>query len=168
MSKHIFLSGHGGWKPKNGYTQVPKGCQINFYTNFAKNLITGMEHQILAGTYNTIDRTIAEYKSCPNMQLSEQPDDWTTTAKAKLALRNDPNCLLLESPHEGIALADLFEAWTTGNLPGVEFHWLACQTLGLKPVGGRASGLNAGDFSHDQSKPGRYRIKKVGDGFDWI
>jgi len=168
MSRHIFLSGHGGWKPDQGYTQVPKGCRIHFYTNFAKNLITGMEYQILEGTYNTIDRTIEEYMSCPNMKLSAQDGSWTTKSENSLAKRNDPNCLLLPSPPEGITLAELFKGWTENSLPGVDFHWMACQTLGLNKVGGRSFGLNAGDFAHDRSRPGRYRITLTGNTFKWI
>lgn len=138
MAKQVFLSGHGGWKPKNGFTQVPKGCKINFYTSFAKNLITGMEYMILEGTYTTVDRTIDQFMSCPNMQLSAQPDDWTRTSKEKLATRHDADCILLPSPPGGLSLAGLFELWMHEDLPPVEFHWLACQTRGLKQVGGRS------------------------------
>jgi len=168
MPIQLFLSGHGGWKPVNGYTQVPKGCSITFYTNFAKNLITGMEYQILAGTYHESDRTIREYMSCPNMQLSAQDDDWTQKSRSELAKRHDANCVLFESPPDGLALADLFEAWVGQNLPAVDFHWMACQTLQLKKVGGRAFGLNAGDFAHDPSRPGRYRITLVDGTYRWI
>ncbi|MDX2151854.1 MAG: hypothetical protein SFV54_14035 [Bryobacteraceae bacterium] len=168
MAKHVFLSGHGGWKPSQGYTNVPKGCKIHFYTNFAKNLITGMEYQILEGTYNTIDRTIEEYKSCPDMRLSAQDDSWTKKSEASLAKRNDSNCVLLPSPPGGLLLSELFKLWNDSQLPGVEFHWLACQTLGLSQVGGRQYGLNAGDFRHDTSQPGRYRIHQTGGGFSWI
>ena len=45
MARKIFLSGHGGWEPSQGYTKLPKGCKIHFYTHFAKNMMTGMEHQ---------------------------------------------------------------------------------------------------------------------------
>ncbi|HBY60253.1 MAG TPA: hypothetical protein DEH78_10545 [Solibacterales bacterium] len=168
MAKHVFLSGHGGWKPGQGYTTVPRGCRIHFYTHFAKNLITGMEHKILDGSYNTIDHTVEEYKSCPNLRLSHQEDSWTQKSQAKLATRGDPNCILLPSPPTGFSLAELFQEWNDSQLPGVEFHWLACQTLGLKQVGGRQFGLNAGDFSHASGSPGRYRIKDVGGKFTWI
>lgn len=169
MTQHFFLSGHGGWVPSQGYAQVPKGCKVHFYTHFAKNLITGMEHKILSGSYNTIERTIEEFRVCPNMRLSPQPDDWTETAERKLATRNDPDChLIVCDPGEPVTLDELFEEFSDQELgDGAEFHWLACQTLSLAQVGGRQHGLNAGDFRHEL-KPGRYRIKNSDGTFSWI
>lgn len=168
MANHIFLSGHGGWEPSQGYTQVPRGCKVHFYTHFAKNLITGMEYKILEGTYNNIERTIDEFMMCPNMLLSEQEESWTQASRAALARRNDPDCVLLPAPSEGFTLNQLFSAWADAGLDSAEFHWLACQTLKLRQVGGRNFGLNAGDFAHENTNPGRYRIRKAGGQFEWI
>ena len=169
--KQVFLSGHGGWTPQQGYTQVPKGCKINFYTHFAKNLITGMEYKILEGSYNEIERTIEEYKQCPNMKLSGQEASWTQKSKDKLKGRTDIDWALLTPPEKGFySLSSVFKYFAEKR-ESVEFHWMACQTLGLKQVGGRGFGLNAGDFAHDPSTPAQFRITKQQDGgtvYEWI
>jgi hypothetical protein len=169
--KQVFLSGHGGWTPKQGYTNVPKGCKINFYTNFAKNLITGMEYQILDGSYTNIDRTINEYMQCPNMLLSGQDKSWTDKSKERLKNRNDIDWALITPPEKGRHMLSSIFAYFETKSEAVEFHWLACQTLQLKQVGGRAHGLNAGDFAHDPSQPAQFRITTTGNGgtvYTWI
>ena len=166
--RQIFLSGHGGWTPKQGYTSVPKGCKINFYTHFAKNLITGMEYQILEGKYTEIERTIDEFNQCPNMILSGQEASWTERSKNKLKHRNDIDWGLITPPEHGrYALSQIF-AYYEKKQEAVELHWMACQTLGLKSAGGSAVGVNAGDFAHDSSKPAQFRISKVGTGTQYI
>lgn len=177
--KQIFLSGHGGWKPADGYVQVPKNCRVHFYTYFAKNLMTDMEYQILRGEYTAIDRTIEEHSKCPNMRLYPQEQGWTVRAKDELKKRHDDNCLVFSMPEElpdrstpykkGVRLRwvfDFFERWLVHE-GGAEFHWMACQTLQLKQVGGRAHGLNAEDFAHHLNTPGRYRIHIAGNVISW-
>jgi hypothetical protein len=165
MAKHLFVSGHGGWKPDYGYTQVPRGMQVNFYTHFAKNLMTGMEYKILAGTYTEKDRSIGEYCQCPNMRVSGQPDDWTTKSEASLstAFWGDKAAVLGVPQGDSAHLSDLFSEIgghmrNEGVTETIEVHWLACSTLQLKQVGGAAFGLNADDFGHHTDKAGRYRI----------
>jgi len=167
MTKKYFLSGHGGWEPKDGYTTVPKGCTVVFYTDFAKCLMTGAEHQILAGTYNKVERTVEEFKLTPNMVLHPQPADWTQTARKKLALRNDKDCRLITVKRKA-SLEELFKILVGPNDTDIEFHWMACQALELNEVGGFASGVNAGDFAHDPSKPGRYRLDAPDGTQTWI
>ncbi|WP_425091460.1 putative adhesin [Tropicimonas sp. S265A] len=169
MVKKVFLSGHGGWKPESGYTRLPKGCKIHFYTDFAKNLITGMEYQILRGDYTDIQHSVDEYMQCPDLRLSSQDEKWTKRSETELAKRNDPDCSIMIAPAGGATLSELFQSWTKGNSGEVEFHWMACQTLGLKQVGGRSHGLNAGDFSHSDKAKARYRIKSNGKGkYMWM
>lgn len=166
MAKQVFLSGHGGWKPAQGFTQVPRGCRVHFYTDFAKNLITGMEYRILNGSWTTISRTVQEFMSCPDMLLSPQDATWTARSRRELAARNDPNCFLLVAPPGGRRLSEIFRNVKAGV--GYDFHWMACQTLGLTKVGGRAHGLNAGDFAHDPTKPGRYQITNASGAIEWM
>ena len=162
--RQIFLSGHGGWTPSQGYTEVPKGCKINFYTHFAKNLITGMEYKILDGSYTEVERTIGEFNQCPNMVLSGQEASWTERSKAKLKNRNDIDWGLITPPEHGrYSLSQIFSYYGKKQ-ESVELHWMACQTLGLKQVGGRSLGVNAGDFAHDHTRPAQFRIKKIGAG----
>ncbi len=169
--KHLFLSGHGGWKPDYGYTKVPRGVSVYFYTHFAKNLMTGMERQILAGTFTKNDRIITEFSQCPNMKISGQPDDWTTTAENALNKSHWGNDSTVVGVPEGeeANLSELFDAFSGDMRQGDEvcIHWIACSTLQLKQVGGRAMGLNAGDFQHNPGN-GRYRIRNPDGSFRWI
>lgn len=168
---NLFLSGHGGWKPEYGYTNVPRGVSVVFYTHFAKNLITGMEYKILDGSYTTVDRVIGEFSPCPNMQISGQDDEWTKKSESKLNKAhwgNDAAVIGVPKGESG-KLDEFFDA-LAGEMrqrDTLTIHWLACSTLQLKQVGGRSHGLNAGDFQHE-AKPGRYRIKKPDGSFSWI
>ena len=165
MAKHLFVSGHGGWKPDYGYTQVPRGLQVNFYTHFAKNLMTGMEYKILAGTYTEKDRSIGQYSQCPDMRVSGQPDDWTAKSEANLstAFWGAEAAVIGVPEGEAAHLSELFSAMSghmsdAGITETIEIHWLACSTLQLKKAGGSKFGVNAEDFGHHTDKPGRYRI----------
>lgn len=169
--RQIFLTGHGGWKPSQGYTKVPKGCKINFYTHFAKNLITGMEYKILEGSYADIERTINQFMTCPNMVLSGQDVSWTEASKKRLKGRQDIDWGLITPPVKGRHQLSQIFAYFEKKQEEVEFHWMACQTLQLRQVGGRAFGLNAGDFAHDPTTPAQFRIKKVTTGgtvYEWM
>jgi hypothetical protein len=127
--------------------------------------MTGMEYKILAGTYTEKDRSIGEYNQCPDMRVSGQPDEWTAKSEANLstAFWGAAAAVIGVPEGESAHLSELFSEMSEhmrneGFTETIEIHWLACSTLQLKQVGGRAFGLNAGDFGHHTDKPGRYRI----------
>lgn len=160
--KQVFLSGHGGWTPDKGYTAVPAGCKINFYTDFAKLLMTDMEYQILDGTYSDVERTIEEFKQCPNMTLYAQATSWTEESKKRLQSRNDIDWALVTlGGNKRIQLSSVFK-YFANKQENAEFHWLACQDLGLKAVGGQDHGVNACDFKHHDDAPARFRVTQFG------
>ena len=169
--RHLFLSGHGGWKPEYGYATVPRGVSVYFYTHFAKTLMTSMEKLILTGAYTTTDRIVGELSQCPNMQISGQPDAWTTASEAHLnkAYWGDESMVLGVPEGEKGRLADFFAMASGAMAQGdkVAIHWIACSTLQLKQVGGRSIGLNADDYRHDTRK-GHYRITNPDGTFRWI
>ena len=170
--QHLFLSGHGGWKPGYGYTQVPRGITVRFYTDFAKNLMTGMEYNILDGSYTTVAREVGEFMQCPNMQISGQDDAWTARSEARLnqVYWGDESMVVGVPEGQSGKLNQFFERLKDTMSQGDEgvIHWLACSTLQLKQVGGRLHGLNADDFRHRPEQSGRYRIKNPKGGFIWI
>ena len=45
----IFLCGHGGWNPGDGYAKVPAGSTLTFYTQNAKLLKGGDDYKVIAG-----------------------------------------------------------------------------------------------------------------------
>ena len=158
MTKKYFLSGHGGWAPEDGYTPLPKGCKAVFYTDFAKCLMTDMEYLILAGTYNKVERVVEEYKMCPNMKLYPQDDGWTTRSSNELAKRADKTDVYLVTVPSEMLLSDVIKDLIGPNDTDVEFHWMACQALGLKSAGGAALGVNACDFIHTPNGKRRFRL----------
>ncbi len=169
--KHVFLSGHGGWTPQFGYTTVPRGMAVYFYTHFAKALAIGMEELILTGAYTATDRIIGEFLQCPNMRLSGQPAAWTALSEA--SLNKDfwgEKSVVFGMPEKKRFHLSGFLAGAAGAMqPGdqVAVHWMACSSLQLNPVGGAALGVNAADLRHD-TQNGHYRITNPDDTFRWL
>ena len=159
---HVFLSGHGGWHPKLGYTKVPAGCSVNFYTHFAKLLITGMEYRILRGDYNQVESNFPQFSMVPNMKLYGQPEAWTQKSENELqsnAWGANAMIYALDDEDDETTLSEIFaEINENPRLPeDLEFHWLACSEVQLRKAGGADIGFNAGDFNHDRGSGGRYR-----------
>lgn len=162
---HIFLSGHGGWTPSNGFIKVPARCSVHFYTHFAKLLLTDMEEKILRGQWKQTERSHGPYTNVPNMTLYGQPADWTKRAEKRLNRSVwGQNAHVLAAPDEDdqATLEELFDSLLeVGPLPEeVHFHWLCCSHVSLKPAGGADIGFNASDFVHNpkhQGLSGRYR-----------
>jgi hypothetical protein len=152
----IFLTGHGGWTPKNGYFSVPAGTSVTFYTENAKLMLSTDVYKIVEGTWtHPASSVVGAYKSCQNMTL--YPDDKEYVNKTLSALMKNPNrdqcdVVRVTSP---LNLKDIVE-----KHPGNEFVWACCRDLSLSPsaldknLGGgktlqgstlaRDSGINAG------------------------
>jgi hypothetical protein len=168
LATKIFLHGHGTWKPDMGYTQVPKGCSIVFYTHFAKLLNATMVRQILGGTYvqnaeeleGRIDRRIGQYKTAPNLRISsltagqlQNAHRWFSGTGAIL------HTLPAAPPVVRRNLDALMDECIQAYGEDLEFHWLCCQALGLTRVGGRALGVNASDRTAQVGREGYYLFK---------
>jgi hypothetical protein len=164
---HIFLSGHGGWTPSNGFTKVPARCTVHFYTHFAKLLMTGMSEKILRGTWKQAERSHGAFMMVPNMTLYGQPAEWTEKAERQLnrsVWGNDADIFAAPDEDDKGTLSELFDLMTEdGPLPlEVHFHWLCCSHVSLRKAGGADIGFNASDFIHNpnyQGLSGRYRNK---------
>lgn len=162
---HIFLSGHGGWKPSSGYTQLPARCHLHFYTHFAKLLQTVMEVKILSGAWKATERSHGPFSAVPNMTLYGQPKAWTRRAEknlSKAAWGSTAEVLALPDEDDEATLAQLFEEIAGADVPpeDVHFHWMCCSHVDLKPSGGADVGVNATDFADNlsyQGNSGRYR-----------
>lgn len=135
---NIFLAGHGNWFPNYGFTQVPKGCKIHFYTEFAKTLNRRMSLTIETGEYREILRTVDEYKMCPNLRLSTQQASWSKDDVEAVEQRNEPNCSVVFCetvvPNSRfVHLETIFEYVdrvyrNCRHEILIEFHWIACLT----------------------------------------
>lgn len=170
MARIVFLHGHGGWKPQDGYTKVPKGCSISFYTHFAKLLNQTMVVKIMDGTFNgELDRTVGQFGSVPDLVMSNLPQAQLTSQENRFFAgigQPTPNgdqpvlCTLPAAPPtHRCSLATLMNHVRENMTGEIEFRWLCCQSLGLKQVGGRALGLNASDRTAMNGHQGEYLFK---------
>lgn len=161
MATLIYLHGHGSWAPSMGFTDVPKGCSLSFYTHFAKLLNQTMVAQILNNSFaGTLDRTIGEFKKAPNCRMSSltaDQKDWATQqAQGKgyrlLTLQAAPPVVRMD-------LAQLLDHCRSKYQGELDIRWLCCQSLSLKQVGGRGLGLNASDRTAQAGHEGEYLFK---------
>jgi len=156
MAKTIYLCGHGGWKPDNGFFNLPKGCTISFIVHHAKCLYTTDMFRVCRGTWpNPPFDTIKEYKACPNMTWSVDEAWKKKKCEDELALNGkhgsgSPANIIF--PSKTKTLKEFFE----NNLPylrsditlhgRLDFIWNCCTALELTPteLGGKI-GVNAAE-----------------------
>ena len=83
MAKY-FICGHGSWSPNDGFTFVPKGTSVTFYTMGNKAMRSSDVIRIVTGTYTGAPDLVAgPYRSVQNMTLSpDDPDLRTETEEA--------------------------------------------------------------------------------------
>lgn len=142
-----YLAGHGEWSLANGYTAVPKGCSISFYTEAHKNMFTADMKAVIGGTYGgSVQLKVDEYKSCPNYTLHADPVSHQA-CKALLLGSNQPGLsLVMFSAGGPFTLAQIFDAFSKKQL-ATDFVWCACRYTILKDVGGKAIGVNGAQGS---------------------
>ena len=145
----IFLCGHGNWDPNQGFTDMPKGCSMTFYTHHAKTMLQDAVEQIVGGTYTGEPRQVVpEFKAVPNMRLS--PDSDENVLDTWKALSENPlQNATLWFVQSATTLKDLFKSraqriWRmVAQHQGIAFHWTCCRyvdmpkmTYRLTPGGG--------------------------------
>lgn len=160
----IFLHGHGGWKPDNGYTTVPRNSSLSFYTHFAKLLNQTMVVQILQNSYaGELERTVGEFQTVPNLRLSSLSVGLHNWATGTFVNGGGRNLWMLppDPPHRARMLSDLMAGFreNVDSKTTIDFRWLCCQALGLKQAGGRAEGVNASDRTAQAGHEGEYLFK---------
>jgi hypothetical protein len=131
----IFLCGHGGWNPGDGYTKVPKGSTITFYNQNAKLLKGGDDYKVIQGSFwGQADSVVREFHTCPNMRL--YPDNPAVVAYSE-SIKQNGTRLLWSNAANGMLLSDIFAA-NAGN----DFVWACCRHVKLREQGGEALGVN--------------------------
>ncbi|MEL7259595.1 MAG: putative adhesin [Pseudomonadota bacterium] len=64
----IYIHGHGVYQPERGFTKVPPGFKISFYTEFAKQMSwSSVNHILLEPSADHILRTVNEYMMVPDL-----------------------------------------------------------------------------------------------------
>lgn len=159
MAKIIVLSGHGSWEMKDGYTSLPEGCTIKFYTCNMKTLSDGLGGDIDRGMVAGLqpDQTGGPFSTVPNMRLYpphglniRTPDatkwDVVELSAAKIPAGDRNLQVKIADAHPGgknlsEVLTELKHA-ILGN-KDVTILWAACRAIGLKDTGGDKFGVNA-------------------------
>ena len=154
MSLTTFLAGHGEWNPENGFTQVPKGCSVTFYTHHAKTVLTDAAYEVVAGTYaSQPESRIEQYMQVPNMTqvgFVGAEVHIRNNFQNSFAQNNDPNTRILLLPAGARAsLKQLFEALdgqiraAVDQFGGIDFHWCCCRYVLMKGEIRGTAGFNA-------------------------
>lgn len=143
----IFLCGHGGYNPADGYAKVPKDSTMTFYTPHQKLLKGGDDYKIIQGTYGSPpDQVIRGFHTCPNLRL--YPDDPTVISHSE-SVKQAGTTLYWSSDANGKLLSEIFAA-----NPGADFVWAACRHVSFKNASyGEKYGVNLvqeGDGSYSK------------------
>lgn len=142
---NIFLAGHGEWEiNKNGFTRVPKGITVTFYTEFSKNMFTADMLAIIGGTYGGQPKDVYDSGAqVPNYTL--YPDTVNEPQCRQLVKqRNDPNYgIMMVCAGATSTLEKLMSILS----PGTNVIWCACRYTGLKDTGGKTIGVNGAQGS---------------------
>jgi hypothetical protein len=121
----IFLCGHGGYSPADGWATVPKDSTITFYTPHQKLLKGGDDYKIIQGTFGKPpEQVIRAFHTCPNLRL--YPDDPTVIAHSE-SVKQMGTTLHWSTEGNGELLSKIFQ-----DNPGAEFIWAACRHVSFK------------------------------------
>lgn len=135
----VYLAGHGSWDIKEGgFTTVPKGVCVSFYTDSNKNMFTTDMFSLISGTYSgEVRQLYREGSQVPNYTL--YPDT-----------QNEPQCRqLIKDRHDRDFGLLMVIGGQTSNLkklmsimgPGTNVIWACCRGSELTRVGGRTVGV---------------------------
>jgi len=71
MTLRLYITGHGSWSPKNGYTKVPKHCTFSAPIKFGKVMADCDVRTLLAGDWKRKHEMVVEqFKTIPNYTWS--------------------------------------------------------------------------------------------------
>lgn len=176
MAIEIFMCGHGGYVPDNGFFTVPKGISVKFYSHFMKTVVKGDTEKLIAGTYTgDPHQVISEYHSCPNMTL--YPPDGPSHIAGKENARNmNPNKenIIVYFTDAPITLKSFFEnnsdvlSEISTKFGGIEIKWACCRSVKFKGSHRKMAdeiGVNA----IDRFTQGRFKLryKRRGKDSEW-
>jgi Putative adhesin Stv domain len=142
---NVFVFGHGAWKPGDGFTVVPAGTSVKFYTESTKLMSVAFATQLMAGQVPGArpDLEAGAFRSVQNMRLYPAPEFHAAVQHA-IQLAGSAVKIKVVSNAGGVTLQTLLE-----QLKGDDVTWIACRALGMKrtmtKIGGveqRIEGVN--------------------------
>lgn len=146
----VYLCGHGGWKMKDGFVNLPKGCDFTFYSHAHKTIYQDAVEKIVAGKYKGWSDDFEQYQKIQNMTLSA--DDKENIKPTELALKQNPNknaqvFFLNYFGVKSMTLKELFELYNIQAAKPIHFVWTCCRytTVGKEHAFGGRYGVNASE-----------------------
>jgi hypothetical protein len=145
----VYLAGHGSWDVKsNGFTIVPKGLSVTFYTESMKNLFTGDMFSIISGSYKGEVKQI--YDSAAQVPNYTLHPDTKNEAKCRQLLKARVDKARVHAgaaPKLGLMMPIAGQTTTLAKLmsimgPGTNVVWCACRYTELADTGGKSVGVN--------------------------
>lgn len=119
----VFICGHGGWQPSDGYCTVPKKSSVTVYTVLGKSMRSSDVNRLILGTYTgEPDGHFGAFKSCPDMVV--YPDDAKYKASAIKDAATAGVQVIFTDEEDGQKLSEIMEE----NGPN-EYHWACCRAL---------------------------------------
>lgn len=145
MALKLFMCGHGAWAPDDGFTEVPKGCSVTFYTYNAKTMLQGAVNEIVSGRYTgDYHQKVEEYKQVQNMTLYPDDEPLRKSTQKELLKNPDPdtNCFFTKTP---TTLEQFFKVYgdQIAKLGGIDVVWTCCRFVDNKGEKTGVEGFNA-------------------------
>ena len=143
---NIFVFGHGGWKPADGYTVIPAGTSVKFYTEANKLMSVAFATQLITGQAPGAqpDLEAGPFRSVQNMRLYPAPEFHSAVQNAVHQAGGAAGQIKIVDKAGGVTLEALL-----AQLKGNDVTWIACRALSMNrpqtKIGGveqRIEGVN--------------------------
>ena len=159
MPLTVFMVGHGAWRPKDGFFQLPSNCSFSMVVDVGKVLHHDDQTLVCAGVFRrdyarVIGGEGSCTRTCPN--LTWQGDEEAKLADCRLGLshnKKDQPAIMLCPPQSGggVKLSEFFKnAWAQmapdyhARFGEVHFVWNCCSYAALNASWmGADIGMNA-------------------------
>ncbi|HEX8985204.1 MAG TPA: hypothetical protein VF767_07230 [Bryobacteraceae bacterium] len=134
---NVFVFGHGGWTPSDGYTQVPANTSIRFFTEANRLMSVDFAVRLMSGTAGVVepDLQVGAYHSVQNLRLHPAPEFHGQVLHAIGLAGVNVQIKVVQNP-AGVRLQNLL-----AQLKGNDITWIACRALQLQVVRTRIGGV---------------------------
>ena len=134
---NVFVFGHGGWTPNDGYAQVPANTSISFFTEANRLMSVDFAVKLMSGTAGVVepDMQVGAFRSVQNMRLYPAPEFHGQVLQAISLAGANVQVRIVQNP-AGVRLQTLLT-----ELKGNDITWIACRALQLKVVQTRIGGV---------------------------
>ncbi len=134
---NIFVFGHGGWQPNDGYAQVPANTTVRFYTDPNRLMTVDFAVQLISGTAQNAqpDEQAGAYRSVQNLRLYPAPEFHGDVLHAIALAGGGASVRIVQNP-AGVTVQELLN-----ELKGNNITWIACRALQMNEQQTRIGGV---------------------------